>query len=167
MDLTKMTPVQLVEELVRDEFRFDAYMRLCSLGAAALPATIDGLRHPNWQVRRWCAMYMDEHADDEALHALVPLLEDSKAIVRLWALHSVSCEHCKDDQCPIDVTPLLLDRLERDDSIRVRRMAAAMIAFRPPDRRAVPHLRSVEKTTDDRKLRFHCGHALQRLAEIG
>lgn len=42
-------------------------------------------------------MVLDRVADAESLAALVPLLRDPKADVRLWAVHSLACDHCKGD----------------------------------------------------------------------
>ena len=89
------TPTQLVDDFAVSETRFPAYLELNEHGSDALPALKEGLKHGNWQVRRWSAILLDHHADDEALHALVPLLRDPKSKVRLWAVHSISCDKCK------------------------------------------------------------------------
>jgi len=96
-------PLGLVDALAAPETRFLAYHALVALGEEALPAVRSGLGHGNWQVRKWTAMVLDRVADAESLAALVPLLRDPKADVRLWAVHSLSCEHCKDEvACPVD-----------------------------------------------------------------
>ena len=33
----------------------------------------------------------------------------------MWAVHSLSCERCKDGQNPIDALPLLFERIEDDE----------------------------------------------------
>ena len=53
--------------------------------AGHLPAIREGLKHGNWQVRRWCAIFLDHHSDEKSLQSLVPLLRDPKRQVRLWA----------------------------------------------------------------------------------
>ena len=67
-----------------------------------------------------------------------------KAEVRVWAVHSLSCEECKDGPNPVDVIPLLLERIEQDPNIKVRRPAVAMLVHhRPTDPRALPILRKI------------------------
>jgi len=169
-----MTPVQLpndpdhlVAALGVPETRFPAYRALVTLGHPALPAVRDGLGHANWQVRKWCAMILDQTADAESLAALVPLLRDPKADVRLWAVHSLACDHCKDDvSCPVDAVPHLVERIRRDDSIRVRRMAAIMLGTDFADARAVPILEGL-LDDGDQKLRAHARRGLDRYATLG
>ena len=97
----------------------------------------------------------------------VPLLRDPKSDVRLWAVHSLACDHCKEDvSCPVDVVPLLIERIELDESIRVRRMATIMLGTDYPDRRAAPVLMSLLEE-EDRKLRFHAENGLRRYGELG
>lgn len=161
-------PAVLVDALADPAKRWEAFTDLDALGPDALPAVCDGLRHGNWQVRRWCAIHLDRHADPESLRALVPLLRDPKGKVRLWAVHSISCEHCRDDPNPIDVVPLLIERIEQDESIRVRRMATAMLAVIRPDARAVPVLERLERDEEEEpKLRRHAAAALARYRVAG
>jgi len=158
-------PEDLVAAFATADSRIHSYTTLVSMGRDAVPALREGLRSDCWQVRRWSAMCLDQVADAEALVDLVPLLEDPKANVRLWAVHSISCEHCKDDVvCPIDVVPLLIERLERDDSIKVRRMAAAMLGSEFADRRCAPVFEQILKDETDRKLRHHAASGLRHLA---
>ena len=51
---------------------------------------------------------------------LLSMLRDPKSQVRVWAVHSLSCESCKDGPNPIDAVPLLLERIEMDESVKVR-----------------------------------------------
>jgi len=157
----------LVERLEDCATRWPAWRRLEELGAAAAPAVRDGLRHGHWQVRKWCAAFLDHHADPEALPELLPLLHDPKSDVRLWAVHSLSCDRCKVDQNPIDFVPHLIERIERDESIRVRRMAAAMLATGRPDLRSARLFTRILATESDRKLRKHAEWGLARCREIG
>ena len=154
-------PTDLVDALAGPNWH-SAYQSLVAMGTDALSAIRKGLHHEQWQVRRWSAACVDQTADAETLHALIPLLDDPKSIVRVWAVHSISCEHCRECANPIDVVPLLLRRLQLDTSIRVRRMAAAMLVHLPPDERATPVLETVLGSTEDRKLRLHVGRALAR-----
>ncbi len=157
----------LVESFVDGKRRFSAYQALVDLGPDALPAIREGLRHTNWQVRKWSAICLDRIADARSLAALVPLLRDPKSDVRLWAVHSLSCDHCKTDiDCPLDVVPHLIERVERDESIRVRRMATIMLGTEFADARARPVLERL-LAEEDRKLRLHADGALARYRELG
>ncbi|MDH3207220.1 MAG: HEAT repeat domain-containing protein [Gemmatimonadota bacterium] len=148
--------------------RFNSYQALITMGTSALPAIRRGLRSPQWQVRRWSAMCLDQVADEDSLADLVPLLRDSHPGVRLWAVHSIACEHCKDDvSCPIDVVPLLIDRIRVDPSIRVRRMAVIMLGSEYEDPRAIPALEAVLGSESDTKIRRHAQAALERLRSAG
>lgn len=161
------TPEELVENLSESATRFPAYKALHELGTGALPAVHAGLGHGDWQVRKWCAMYLDHAASHESFELLRPLLRDPKMDVRLWATHSISCERCKDGECPVDFVPLLVERIEVDESIRVRRMAVCMLAEAPPDMRALPALKRIMAEEDDRKLRLHVERELKRFQEVG
>ena len=144
--------------------RFDAYQALVAQGTAALPAIREGLKSSNAQVRQWSAMCLDQVADAETLEALVPLLRDPSAKVRLWAVHSLACEHCKEEiECPVDVVPLLIERVETDESVRVRRMAVIMLSSDFADPRAVPVLQRILNDETDEKLRRHAEAGLERL----
>ena len=160
-------PGELVDLLANDEKRWDAFMGLMTLGQAALPAVRDGLGDGRWQVRRWCAIYLDHNADAASLKHLLPLLHDPKSKVRLWAVHSISCDTCKEDENPIDVLPLLVERIEHDESVRVRRMATVMLSTRPPDPRAVAVFEKLLQNEEDHKLRLHAANGLQRCREAG
>ena len=118
------------------------------------------MKHPDWHVRHWCAIYIDRNGSEDALHDLVPLLTDPEMNVRLWAVHSIACMHCKDYACPIDVVPLLLDRLATDSATRVRKMAAAMLATLPADARVPAALEASLALETDARLRLHVERAL-------
>jgi HEAT repeat protein len=161
-------PRELVESFGTrsGETRFASYEALVALGPDALPALREGLRSPSWQVRRWSAISLDRLANEEALADLVPLLTDPHPKVRLWAVHSLACDHCKDDvSCPIDVLPALSERALEDPDVRVRRMAVIMLGSEFVDARAVPVLERVIQVESDRKLREHAKRGLDRLGE--
>src|SRR5262245_52839907 len=40
-----------------------AFLALYGRGAKALPAIREGLKHADWQIRRWSAMFVDNFAD--------------------------------------------------------------------------------------------------------
>ncbi len=160
-------PAALVESFRESRLRVETLARLLALGPAALPAVREGLKHPDWHVRHWCAIYLDHNATPDSLRDLVPLLTDPVTRVRLWAVHSISCEGCKDHECPIDVVPLLVERVERDASTRVRKMAVAMLATLPPDPRVAPVLQAVLEREADAKIRLHAEIGLRKCREAG
>ena len=161
-------PEELVAEFANGENRMAAFLALYTRGRAALPAIRDGFHDANWQIRRWCAIFADSSADGETLQALRPLLHDAKAEVRLWAVHSLSCENCKDGPNPVDAVPLLLERIEQDSSIKVRRQAVAMLAHhRSPDARVIPAFNKIAADESDKKLRLHAQQGLRRYAASG
>ena len=134
-------PASLVHALSNAAERFDAYQALIALGDKALPAIRVGLRSPEWEVRRWSAMCLDQVADEEALVDLIPLLRDPRSEVRLWAVHSLGCDHCKEGvACQVDIVPHLIERAQTDPSKRVRRMAVIMLGTDVLDPRSVPVL---------------------------
>jgi HEAT repeat protein len=158
----------LVAEFAHGQNRWSAFLALYDRGVNALPAVRKGLQDANWHIRHWSAILADNFADGETLRALTSLLHDPKADVRVWAVHSLSCQTCKDVPNPVDVIPLLLERIEQDSSIRVRRQALAMLAHhRAPDPRALPILKKVASEEADRKLRFHAEQGLRRYEAVG
>ena len=159
--------VDRLADLDPPEPRHEIIDKLGKLGASAIAAVRDGLRHGNWQVRRWCAIYLDQHPDAVSLELVIPLLRDPKKEVRLWAVHTLSCDRCKGGVTPLDVVPLLIERIELDESIRVRRMATAMLAYGKPDVRAVPILEALVEHDPDPKVRNHAVLGIMRCREVG
>jgi HEAT repeat protein len=158
---TRPDPRELVARLASDaRTRWQAFEQLVALGAAARDAVREGLRHANWEVRRWCAIWLDHHADPETLGALVPLLRDPKSKVRLFAVHSIACERCKSGENPIDVVPLLIERIRLDESIRVRRHAVAMLASQHAHPDLEGFFQELLDTETDAKLHKHAGIGL-------
>ena len=161
-------PDELVAEFANGRNRMAAFLALYSRGKEAVPAIRAGLAHSDWNIRRWCASLADNFADEELFQALIPLLNDPKAEVRVWAVHALSCETCKDGPNPIDATPLLLDRIESDESMKVRRQAASMLAHhRAPDVRVLPVFQRLLAEESDRKLRLHAEQGIRRYAAAG
>jgi HEAT repeat protein len=162
------TSDELVAEFANGPNRMPAFLALYSRGKMAMPAIRAGLTHADWNIRRWCASLADNFADAELFRALVPLLNDPKAEVRVWAVHSLSCETCRDGPNPVDAVPLLLDRIQSDVSMRVRRQAASMLAHhRSPDERVLPVFKHLLANESDRKLRLHAEQGIKRYAAAG
>lgn len=142
--------------------RHAAWLELLDLGPSARNAVVDGLRDASWQVRRWCALWLDHHADPESLQALIPLLRDPKSQVRLFAVHAIACDRCKQGENPIDAVPLLMERICGDESIRVRRHATAMLAFQHAHPDLEGFFQDLLATETDAKLRKHAGWGVAR-----
>ena len=158
---------ELVDRLESSETRWPAWKRLEQLGSAAAPAVREGLRHGHWQVRKWCAAFLDHHADPETIPELLPLLHDPKSDVRLWAVHSLSCDRCKVDENPVDFVPHLIERIDRDESIRVRRMAVLMLTHPPRRALGAKLFARVLAQETDVKLRKHAEWGMKRCREVG
>jgi HEAT repeat protein len=155
-------PAALVAQFSDSSLRVVTLFQLNDLGDAALPAVRAGLKHPDWHVRHWCAIVLDRGSDAETLRDLIPLLHDPEPKVRLWAIHSISCQHCKHEVCPIDVVPLLIDRAQHDPVVQVRKMAVTMLAELPRDARIPPALEAALAGEQDRRLRLHARRGLQK-----
>jgi len=59
---TLRSPEEFVAAFAGSNDRFRLYLDLQQHGTDALPAVREGLRHGNWQVRKWSAIYLDHHA---------------------------------------------------------------------------------------------------------
>jgi HEAT repeat protein len=158
-------PQELVARLGIKSERDAAWRQLLKIGLPARDAVLEGLRHANWEIRRWCAIWLDHYADAESLHALVPLLHDPKSKVRMFALHSLACDRCKDGENPIDVVPLLIERIQQDESIRVRRHAVTMLGFQHAHPDLEGFFQELLDTETDAKLHMHAGFGLVRCRE--
>ena len=160
--MTSTDAAALVASFSDSAVRMDTLLRLQALGDAALQAVREGLKDSDWHVRHWCAIYLDRGGTADVLPDLIPLARDPEPRVRLWALHSLACDHCKEGECQRDVVPLLLDRLERDPHVRVRKMAAAMLFTLPLDARVPAVLEAALTRETDRRLRLHVERTLAR-----
>ncbi len=162
---TKPDSRELVARLGSKDERAAAWKELLSLGLSARDAVREGLGHANWEVRRWCAIWLDNYADTESLHALIPLLRDPKSKVRLFAVHSLACDRCKAGENPIDVVPLLIERIRQDESIRVRRHAVMLLAFQHAHPDLQGFFQELLDTETDAKLHKHAGFGLMLCRE--
>ena len=79
------------------------------------------LEHPNGKTRRFALGVLDHEANDESSDTFRSALRDPAPVVRLNALHGLSCERCRvGELCVDDVVPALIDVLENDASPKVR-----------------------------------------------
>ena len=140
--------------------RWKVMEALRALGPAALPAVREGLGHGNWQVRRCCAIWFDHNGSAESLPLLIPLLRDPKSKVRIFAVHSIACDQCKAGENPVDVVPLLMERIREDESIRVRRHATSMLAWQHAHPDLEGFFQDLLDTETDRKLHKWAGIGL-------
>ena len=116
----------LIDELATPHRAGSAYKALMARGPAVVAAVVRGLRHESADARYQCCRLLDQLLTPEALGPLIGMLDDPDERVRYTALHSLSCDRCKDDvYLPTD-GPLLakaLQLLAGDPSAHVRAMA--------------------------------------------
>ena len=116
----------LIDELATPHRAGPAYKALKARGPAAVAAVVGGLRHENADARYHCCRLLDQLLTPQALAPLIGMLDDPDERVRYTALHSLSCDRCKDDVCRPTDGPLLaraLQLLAGDPSAHVRAMA--------------------------------------------
>lgn len=131
--------------------RVPAWKMLKEAGQEGRVAVREGLSHPQWRVRKWCALFIDNNADVESLERLLLTLHDPHHKVRMWAVHALGCDRCKGGEMVLDAVPQIAERLRDDKSLKVRRTAANFLALRPTDKRARRALRrALEVETDHR-----------------
>jgi HEAT repeat protein len=108
-------------------------------GPKAVDALIRGLSHPRAKLRQTSLAVMDHLGDQfepRCYEAILPLLEDEISKVRRAAVHAISCQHCHPAPEEIDVPSLLIEKLENDSSISVRRAAIRALAEYSSDSRS-------------------------------
>jgi hypothetical protein len=152
----------LIEKLGDRKTLPEAWFALQRAGQAAVGAARDGLSHPNWRVRQFSAMFLDEHWDESALQRLILSLHDPKLKVRKAAVHSLGCDRCKSGENPIDVLPHVEERIRADKSIKVRRTAVTTLATQTPNKRIARVLRRVLRDETDPKMRGMANWGLKR-----
>lgn len=139
-----------------------AYPVLDRAGKAAILDIVDGLDHPNADIRKWCTALLDHHADERCIEPLIRRLTDAYADVRRHAVHSIGCQPCKAESLGIDTVSLLIDRALHDSSLRVRRSAVHMLGNQPYDARAFEVLQNIVEQETDRKLLFNASWSLKQ-----
>jgi HEAT repeat protein len=140
----------LVEQLGAEDWNtaMAAQTALAGTGEAGIAAAIWGLSHPNVRVRRGCAGFMDDHGTDACFEPLRRVaLYDPVPSVRRMAVHSATCQECK--QCPLtgDLVGLLVQVALSDKNRRVR-LNALWGLHQPQDTRAVAALKSILREAD-------------------
>lgn len=164
--MSEQTAEQLVADLAGADWQ-EAYAGLEQIGHAALPEIRSGLRHGNWRVRRNCLIFLDHYWDDAALEDVIALLRDPMKSVRLFALHALVCDRCKDGYQPVDPLPYILERLEVDESIKVRRHATACLTLLPPTDELARIFEATLANETDVKMRKHAEWGLHLCRKAG
>ncbi len=154
----------LAEQLGADDWRMvlEAETALVRAGQAGIDAVLWSLSHPNAQVRRGCAGFMDHHGTDACFTALQwAALHDPAPSVRRVAVHSASCQRCK--PCPLtgDLVGLLVQVALSETNRRVRENAIWGLRHQPQDARAVGALEEILRSETDARLRRGAHHALK------
>ena len=125
-----------------------AQTALASRGDDGMAAVLWGLSHPNVQIRRECAAFLDHHGTDACFAQLQQVaLHDPAPSVRRMAVHSASCQECK--PCPLtgDLVGLLIEVALSDTNRRIR-LHALWSLHRPQDARAIAALKSILEDGD-------------------
>lgn len=97
----------LIDELATPHRAGPAFRALIARGPAATPAIVRGLQHESADARYHCCRLLDQLLTPDALGPLMAMLDDPDERVRYTALHSLSCDRCKDDVCLPTDGPLL------------------------------------------------------------
>jgi HEAT repeat protein len=133
------TYASLLAELAIPHRAKYAHRALLKAGLDALPTIRRGLKHENADVRYWCCQYLDRFLVPEALGDLIAMLDDPDHRVRVSALHTLSCDRCKEGDCrpeEKDVLPRALKLLAGDPDPHVRAHAIGLVGrFTPTPKR--------------------------------
>ena len=124
------TYASLLAELAIPHRAKYAHRVLLKAGLDALPTIRRGLKHENADVRYWCCQYLDRFLVPEALGDLIAMLDDPDHRVRVSALHTLSCDRCKEgDYRPEEknVLPRALKLLASDPDPHVRAHAIGLV----------------------------------------
>jgi hypothetical protein len=130
---------RFVEDLAVTHRAKHALRCLMTAGSLATAALREGLRHPEPAVRIGCCMVLDHYLDPAAVPELIENLHHENEIVRAWVMHALACDRCKEGVCrpgENQVLPIAAHMLIKDESRRVRQMAAGVLGpsvHRHPD----------------------------------
>ena len=96
-----------------------AYQALLNCGLGALPAVQTGSRHKSADVRYRCCQFLDHYLMPEIIDDLVAMLDDPDHRVRCAALHTVTCDRCKEGSCRPEEAKVLPRAIELWPTIRI------------------------------------------------
>ncbi|MCP4004125.1 MAG: hypothetical protein GY725_08025 [bacterium] len=149
----------LIDELAEEATREGALARLRAIGPAARERVVAGLLDGRWQVRLACLSWLGASGSPEDVREAVPLLCDPRSRVRVSAVYVVGRRREGRGDPLLSAEVLLMERVCQDESIKVRREAARMLAFE----RAHPQLEGFfQKILDE-----ECDPKLHQAAGIG
>lgn len=155
----KNGPRGCVEQLAGAE-RGAALRQLVELGNAAFEAVREdlreGLRDGRWQVRKGCSQALYAVGDGSSFGALMPLLRDPKADVRVWAMHALAGECARSASHVQELVRLLVERVELDRSVRARHTAAQLLAAHPLDGHTRALFLRLREDHDDKLRQLAC-----------
>lgn len=124
--LSRLSDAELVAELRAPHRARGAYWELAARGRRASGAIVAGLADEDAGARLHCCRLLDRIYQPSDFSALLAMLDDPHAAVRSSALHTLTCDRCKDADLPAADGPLL-DRaiaiLAADPDAHVRAMA--------------------------------------------
>lgn len=151
-DMERLDSAVLIELLQAKEGHIAcaATATLTARGNSAISALLNGLQHADGKVRATCALLLDHVADDTCIGPLLHALRyDPLEAVRRCAMHALVCDGCK--ECPLhtDVVCALLDALQNDRSLAVRRRAVFYLSQQPPDVRTTAALERLLRVETD------------------
>jgi HEAT repeat protein len=158
-DAMAQAPAQdLVHALGSEPRRPAAFRELLRRGQSAVPAIRRGLDHPHPRVREQCCGLLDHLLVEEALNDLIARLDDPEPLVRVAAVHALSCDRCKTDACRPDsavVLPRGIRLLHHDPDAHVRAYAAELVGrwvhTHPDAADALTHTRDTDPSPAVRK----------------
>jgi HEAT repeats len=111
--------------------RHAAGQALAAAGADGVEVALESMHHPDPKVRRGVAGFLDHHATDTCVPHLTALaLYDPDPDVRRTALHTLSCERCKETPLQGDVLPLVVRAFREDPNRLVRANAGSLLRER-------------------------------------
>src|SRR5881296_1393774 len=99
MNATSVDFDRIVGELAIEHRAKNAQRTLMAAGTTATPAVRRGLRHADPRVRARCCAVLDHFLDPDAIPELVENLAHEDPRVRMWAIHALGCDRCKDGEC--------------------------------------------------------------------
>lgn len=134
-----------VQQLAERDWRrvAEAERRLVASGDAGIAAILEGMQSSDSRIRRACAGFMDHHGTDQSIPGLLEALDDSVPRVRREAVHSLSCNRCKESPLCLDMIPTLISVLEKESNAKVRCEAIYGLNQQKPDARAIPILKRI------------------------